>query len=602
MAYSRINTHFNLYTSSNSDNSILSLEQFNDFINFLKTKESIIDQDYPLLNKYIKEFPINFDQLCGYIKQIYKFEIEDKININLINLKTSIEFIINLADSNVLKEDNTIIYKLLECLLKSNQEMNESVKKITESKKRILNIKEDILRLVWRPILNMEVYYSELYRIYEESNLRKSSQVNENENLNGTTKMNLLSNTMIIFYKESRIQNSYEYSSLMRDKIEYEFEIIKTRKVIQPNKQIKQSMKLKSSKVIIEILSCADKDIPIEVYKVPFNFYDEKTIESIYNMSDALKELLLSKYFKKFLGYDDFTSNDYHVYFFEYIDKKNLNMLIKEKEIDLFDSSMIYIYFSKEILLSLRDLIYKSTYSFEYPIGLEEIYYEVKQKRLLLEVSFKNRRESIYESHEILESMVIVNFGLILIDLLLLNNSHDSKYSQLLYIKDRVFYLLTHYDFFNSSKILYDESLLYEDILYKALENQFIISIIIECLITGYKQCIEFSKYYEKKGKSEFEKIKPEKQSEGQGKGKDFQHLIEYSIPIDERNADKYVSYGNYLLKKDYSEMDKDKKNFEIVVEVQEEEVMIMTLNKLLFHPVFINCQMDEEYLGFIFG
>ena len=61
------------------------------------------------------------------------------------------------------------------------------------------------------------------------------------------------------------------------------------------------------------------RNIPIWVYKVPTCYYDKEILEAFFFQCEATRELLLSKYFQKFIGFDEISNNEFQFYFYEYI-------------------------------------------------------------------------------------------------------------------------------------------------------------------------------------------------------------------------------------------------------------------------------------------
>jgi len=69
--------------------------------------------------------------------------------------------------------------------------------------------------------------------------------------------------------------------------------------------------------VIKEIAFDTNKDYPLDCYKVPRVIEDFEFMQTFAYTMCALKQLQLSKYYIKFLGYDDLSDLSYNQYFFE---------------------------------------------------------------------------------------------------------------------------------------------------------------------------------------------------------------------------------------------------------------------------------------------
>ena len=75
---------------------------------------------------------------------------------------------------------------------------------------------------------------------------------------------------------------------------------------------------------------CADKDFPVECFQIPRVFPNFNVLNQFYNQIGACKQLLKSKYFQSYLGFDDISNEDYNLYFFEIKKGKALQQLLIE--------------------------------------------------------------------------------------------------------------------------------------------------------------------------------------------------------------------------------------------------------------------------------
>jgi hypothetical protein len=78
------------------------------------------------------------------------------------------------------------------------------------------------------------------------------------------------------------------------------------------------------------IAYCADHDFPVECYQVPRCFPHFDVLNQFYNQIGAQKQLLKSKYFPSYLGFDDMESEDFNQYFFEIKKGKALQQLLQQ--------------------------------------------------------------------------------------------------------------------------------------------------------------------------------------------------------------------------------------------------------------------------------
>jgi hypothetical protein len=78
-------------------------------------------------------------------------------------------------------------------------------------------------------------------------------------------------------------------------------------------KQAVKVLKVDSETGIIkEIAYCADKDFPVENYKIPKEFPHYEVLTQFFNQIGATKELLFSKYLPSYLGFDDLSDERYN--------------------------------------------------------------------------------------------------------------------------------------------------------------------------------------------------------------------------------------------------------------------------------------------------
>jgi hypothetical protein len=366
----------------------------------------------------------------------------------------------------------------------------------------------------------------------------------------------------------------------MQQKIEYEYEIIRTKRIHYSADKIK-ILKIMKNKIVVEKANCADRDIPVECWKIPNNFFDNEVISSLYYKCESLRELLLSKYFQKFIGFDDLNYEDYQLFFFEHIEKIQLIQLIKARELSTAENSMLFRYLSKEILLCFRDLLYKCTHSFKFPINIENFYFEVDQLRLFINnVDYGPPRKTILDSHDMIESKLLFSYGIILIQVLALSNPNLRS------LFEEITEISKNFSDLNQMQMIFDEMNKYEQILTNNLEDDFVISLIIECLISPYKAKLVFDEFYEKK--NFFKDI---------FKDSDTNIINKKSVPARQAknmtksealNSDQLIAFENY---------------YEDVIDDKNEMLpkRILTLNYLLIHPYYERIKFENNYISYLF-
>jgi hypothetical protein len=513
----------------------------------LLERKIIIEHDIPLINKYIVDFPFNFEQFCFYIRQIFKLDIENQLENKISSYDDCLSKIIkylNFYSYSELSADD--LYEVLSNLNFNLDNINSSMRNIQKVDFLLKNIRDDIQKFLWERI--------------------DESEVSQNENNN----------------PEFFIHDAVEYHQKMQAKIEYEYEIIRTKRIhfnTDPSRVIK-----KIKKIQIEKARCADRDIPIQTWKVPNNFFDRELLTGFFYKCEALRELLLSKYFQKFAGFDDLSFDDFQLYFFEWIEGVNLIQLIKDLDLEISESAILFRYLAKEILTAFRDLLYKCTYSVKFPVTIENLFYEVSQQRLYLNnLEFGPIRKTILESHQIVEAKLLYFYGLILLNLL--SMSKPELEELVIFIHS----ICNDFHEFDHMQKIFDHIFQIEEVLTRNLENDVIISIIIECLISPYKAKLVFDEFYQKKN------FLPEilkKRSDSKYTPTKKQTDVVNLETLD--NDDKLVVYENYYTSNNTEGSLKEESNESLPKKT-------MSLNLLLIHPFFENLKLDKSFISFMF-
>ena len=84
-------------------------------------------------------------------------------------------------------------------------------------------------------------------------------------------------------------------------------------------------MKQYDDGVVKELAYCADKDYALEALIIPPDYADFDKAQLLYNRIGALSNLIFSKYFINYLGFDDESS----MYFFE-IPQATMKLCVKK--------------------------------------------------------------------------------------------------------------------------------------------------------------------------------------------------------------------------------------------------------------------------------
>ena len=386
----------------------------------------------------------------------------------------------------------------------------------------------------------------------------------------------------------------------MQEKNQEEYEIIRV-KGFNPKENVRlPENRVKTFKKITkEEARCADRNIPIWVYKVPNTYYDKNNLEAFYFQCEATRELLLSKYFQKFIGFDDVSSNEFQFYFYEFISGGiKLIQFFKSVNAEDLETSFFFRYIAKEILQAFRDLLNKCTYSFKFPITCENFYYDKTNFRLYFQnLNFGPRRKSIMDSPKILEAKMLYFYGLILINLL------STKYEKLKELVDLLNEKCKNLEEFGKMQCIFDYIEYIENVITKVLKNDDLICILIECLLSPYKAKIVFDEFYEKKNflneaiQSRLDNYNKDNSSEDNKNIKNIKNSQKNEKKNKKEKGDenKYTADKETLLLPYYIGGEKkEKKN-------EDSTKDCLTINKLLIHPFYSEINLTESFLKYLF-
>ena len=562
--------------TGNTKGEIRNAQQLSDLTNKLLERKVIIEQDKKLFDIHIKDFPINFEQLINYIITIYKLDTEKAIHHKISEHQETLDHIINFLNFLEEKTDNKLspedISKILESFIQNKLSIEKAITNFNKSLFIVNSIHDDIKKFLWE-------------KIYVTMDNKKPE-----------------------FFEKLDIiyDNPAEYQFKMQEKIQEEYEIIRV-KSFHPkeNLRLPENRVKTYKKISHEEALCADRNIPIWVYKIPTCYYDKNILEAFYFQCEATRELLLSKYFQKFLGFDEVSSDEFQFYFYEYIqDSIKLVPFFKSVANEELETSYFFRYIAKEILQSFRDLLYKCTYSFKFPITCDNFYYDKKNFRLYLQgIIFGPRRKSIMDSPKILEAKMLYFYGLILLNLLAI------KYNKL----EEIIILLNenckNLEEFGKMQYIFDCMDKIEEIITQNLKNDDLICILIECLLSPYKAKIVFDEFYKKKNF-----LKEAIQSRLDKYNKDNNVTT-----IDEKNLKSTKSLNNVNTQKNNNESNN---NIETKFSADKETMLTpyyenneknekknedstkdcLTINKLLIHPFYSDTQATENFLKTLFN
>ena len=563
--------------TENTDREIKDKQQLDELVNRLLERKVIIDQDKKLFDIHIKDFPINFDQLMNYIMTIYKLEIEKVINHKITEHQETLAHIINFLNFLRDKTDNKLnpedISRILDSFLQNKSSIENAINNLNKSLFIINSIHDDIKKFLWEKI------YTTM----------------ENKSPDFFQKLDVI------------YDNPAEYQFKMQEKIQDEYEIIRVKGYhSKENTKLPENRIKTYKKITRQEALCAERNIPIWVYKIPTSYYDKNILEAFFFQCEAIRELLLSKYFPKFLGYDEISSDEFQFYFYEFIpDGIKLTSFFNSTANEELETSYFFRYIAKEILQSFRDLLYKCTYSFKFPITCDNFYYDKNNFRLYLQgLIFGPRRKSIMDSPKILEAKMLYFYGLILINLLAI------KYPGLEELIITLNENCKNLEEFGKMQFVFDCIDHIEEVITKNLKNDDLICILIECLLSPYKAKIVFDEFYKKKNflkeaiQSRLDKYK--KDNNVPEENKNFKSSKSLNNLNSQRNLDKsdsniiepakFTADKETMLAPYYKDNEKNERKNE------DSTKDCLTINKLLIHPFFSEMEATETFLKDLFN
>ena len=557
--------------TGNTNGEIKDQQQLDNFTNKLLERKVIIEQDRHLFNIHIKDFPINFEQLINYILTIYKLEIEKTIQHKITEHEDTLMHIIRFLDFLRDKTNNKLnaedICKILESFLHNRASIESAIKNFDKSLFIINSIHDDIKKFLWEKI----------------------SETKENKGQEFYEKLDII------------YDNPSEYQFKMQEKIQDEYEIIRVKGF-----NSKENIRLPENRIKIfkkitkEEARCADRNIPIWVYKVPNTYYDKDILEAFYFQCEATRELLLSKYFQKFIGFDDISSNEFQYYFYEFISGGiKLVPFFKSVDAEDLETSFFFRYIAKEILQAFRDLLNKCTYSFKFPITCDNFYYDKNNFRLYFQnLTFGPRRKSIMDSPKILEAKMLYFYGLILLNLL------SIKYPGLEQLIQTLNEKCKNLEEFGKMQYIFDYIEFIENEITKNLKNDELICILIECLLSPYKAKIVFDEFYEKKNfleeaiQSRLDKYNKDNIPEENKSIKNNKSSLSSSVnnkSKKENDDNKFTADKETMLLPYFKGGEKNEKKNEDTTKD------CLTINNLLIHPFYSEINLTESFLKYLF-
>lgn len=162
-----------------------------------------------------------------------------------------------------------------------------------------------------------------------------------------------------------------------------------------------------------------DRDVPLEVFKIPKIFPHDDRLVHLLNTFEAYKEMSHSKYFVDYYGFNCVAEPDFNLFFMQLVKQRRLVEYVEESAYRLTVDMVLFKFWAREIFLAFKDLLEMCTYSFKMPLSLYNIFpFDSGTKLLFSDIEFLDRRSSIGESQEYIESKLLKNYAMILLQLL----------------------------------------------------------------------------------------------------------------------------------------------------------------------------------------
>ncbi|EAS03950.2 hypothetical protein TTHERM_00456880 (macronuclear) [Tetrahymena thermophila SB210] len=436
------------------DLEIKSKEQWQELLRFLYINKMILLDDLKSIDHNILIYPVSLEHFLRIITQSFnEKEIKD-LEANLCQLMIQIN-----DCKNMLSFWNT--GKL------SNQEL-----------KCLLIIFEKILQ--------------ELQKIQDDFEEYNRTVQNTRENVQQ------LKDVFEDIEDHQAFKTAHDYQKDDAYSIGKEYHQNRTRDVHYRNQPIKV-IKTFANGIVRQIGYDIDQDFPVEVVKIPKLFSDFEVLESKLNSFNAYKELIFSKYFPNYIGFNSFADQLYNLYFMEFTRGKSLKKLLIEGKNRLHPGMGLFRYWMREIFLAFKDILHKTTYVPETPITLKRIYVHDKLKVYIKNLEFPILRRTSQHSHEKLEALLLRNYGILLLQILGLQEDEIDQLNKYIEFKNFVTgMLLAEEDLQQYFKKEVKQRLTFENLLYHhLLDEQYILELDELELVNNYEYIFNNEEFQE---------------------------------------------------------------------------------------------------------
>ena len=230
--------------------------------------------DVKILEQSKPTFPCDFSCLAATITQVSKIPHMTEVSDNLVELEYCLTQVRGVLESwNVETLPPKDLAQLLIIIKENRDTFHEAHRTIKQIEKETKHASEDIL---------FHVFDKVFAKLQKEEPAKSAIEFQENE---------------------------YTF-------IEKNFHEMRVRAVQYRNRAVRV-LKAYDNGAVVQLGFDAEKDTPVEVWKIPHDFDDFEFYTQFLHTISAQHQLILSKNFSNYLGFDDLTDPEYSLYFFE---------------------------------------------------------------------------------------------------------------------------------------------------------------------------------------------------------------------------------------------------------------------------------------------
>ena len=333
-------------------------------------------KDVELLERYRPSFPLDFDSFIRTVQQAFGDQQLKRLEVTVDDAKEQLEncrTLINMMNIKFLSKDELHqLANIVHQCSKRSQAAEQALHKVLTD---IHGYSEDVFGFVWDKIYGPAL-------------------------------------------DVAQIKLPHAYIKQEKAALEKEFAQRRVRSV-HYRKQAIKILKTYETGIVKEVAFCADRDFPVECYKIPKEFPHYEVLTQFFNQIGATKELLFSKYLPSYLGFDDLGDELCNQYFFQIVKGRKLKRVLEDTGRTLLGFEPLFKYWAKELLFAFRDLTYRSTYNLAEDVTLKNVFVsDVGIKVYLKKVRFGEQRDDALDYHLQVEAQHLKMYAKLLVEML----------------------------------------------------------------------------------------------------------------------------------------------------------------------------------------